>query len=626
MHTLSRGAMKLLFADFETYWDQEYSLRNMTPVEYILGDRFAVHGCAFIEDNGQPYWVDGPALQMHFDSFDANEVVLVTHNALFDACICAWKFGFVPKLLVDTLAVSRACLGHILRRHSLDSVANHLGLGAKGNALMNTKGLTTKDIRKNLPLYNDFVAYGKQDVSLCKGIFDKLVRAGHYPTRELAIADMVLRCAVKPKLLLDREKLETHLADVRQQKNALLASAMLVGAEKADLMSNDKFAELLVTHGVTPPRKISKLTGNLTYAFAKSDKEFTALEEHPNPVVQVLVAARTGHKSTLEESRTERLIRIGGLKWPDGQPWAPIPLRNHAAHTHRLGGEWNLNYQNLPRNSPIRRALIAPPGFSIVVGDAAQIEARGVAAISGQHDLVAQFANGEDVYCAFASEIFARIITKADKGERFVGKTSILGLGFGAGAPTLREALRVQSRSQLGTEMLVSEAEALEYVRAYRSKYDRIPATWRALNSNGIEALAHGNNDFTLGPCKFEKGSILLPNGLRLFYRNLRRHDGNWVFDYGDKIEKLYGGKLLENIIQALARIITMDAALRISKRIGEELAMQVHDELVFVVPDERALEVKAIMEEEMARRPDWMSYWPLASEVKIAKTYGDAK
>jgi DNA polymerase len=355
--------MKLLFADFETYYAKDYTLRQMTPVEYIMDARFEAHGCAFIEDDGPAYWVDGEHLQAYFDKhFDASDTVLVTHNALFDACICAWRYNFKPKLLVDTLAVSRACLGHILPRHSLAAVSEYLGLGAKGTAIAKTIGLSRAEIRADKKLYSEFVAYGMDDVTKCKGIFDKLVRSGDYPSGELKVMDMVLRCAVSPKFLVDEAALGKHYEEICLKKNQLLASAMLVGANgKGDLMSNDRFAALLVTHGVTPPRKISKLTGNLTYAFAKTDAELIALEEHPDPAVQVLVAARTGHKSTLEESRTERLLSISRLGWPDRKPWLPIPLRNHAAHTHRLGGEWKLNFQNLPRKSPLRSASSGRP-------------------------------------------------------------------------------------------------------------------------------------------------------------------------------------------------------------------------------------------------------------------------
>jgi DNA polymerase len=256
--------------------------------------------------------------------------------------------------------------------------------------------------------------------------------------------------------------------------------------------------------------------------------------------------------------------------------------------------------------------------------DSSQIEARGVATLSGQKDLVDQFAQGDDVYSDFAAYVFDKPVNKKDP-ERFVGKQAVLGLGYGLGAPKFRNRLKTDSKNQTGTAIELDEMEALRIVQAYRNKYHHVPETWRLLNSDGIPALYNGT-PFTFGPCVFEKGAILLPSGLRLFYRALHRLDGEWWFTYGVMPKKLYGGKLLENITQALARVIVMDAAVRIRKRTGHNLAMQAHDELVFIVPDAEVETMKVIMLEEMTRRPSWSPDWPLAAELGVGQSYGDAK
>lgn len=114
---------------------------------------------------------------------------------------------------------------------------------------------------------------------------------------------------IEPKLELDLELLEAHLIDVRDRKERLLLN-LEAGVGKEDLMSNDKFAGLLRGLGVEPPHKISPATGKETYAFAKTDEGFKALQEHDMYEVQALVAARLGNKSTLEETRTQRFIDI----------------------------------------------------------------------------------------------------------------------------------------------------------------------------------------------------------------------------------------------------------------------------------------------------------------------------
>lgn len=622
---------RTVILDYETYYDRDYSLRKMTPVEYILDPRFETIMCAVKEgwpSNQPTYFVDGADFGKWVADAQLDKAVVISHNALFDMSVLAWRYGVVPRLMVDTLGVSRATLGHRLKSLSLASVARHLGLGVKGDTVHNVLGMR-RDAIKAAGLWHSYTAYSINDADLAAGIYDKLVRSGLFPVQELAIMDMVLRCAIQPQFMLEQNALATHLAAVQQAKAALMAQAMLVGAGgKTDLMSNDKFAELLRGVGCEPPTKISPLTGKEIYAFARTDQEFIDLEEHPNPAVQVLVAARTGHKSTLEESRTERLLNISRLTWPGNQQgWMPIPLRYSGAHTHRLSGEWKLNMQNLPRGSALRRALIARPGHTILTIDASQIEARIVAWLCGQLDLVAQFAADEDVYSVFASEIFGYPVSKALKKERFVGKTSILGLGFQVGGTKFQNTIEVQSQLQLGTKIEMPLEEAFRIVDVYRRKNDKISSTWGSLQKVGIPALASGGG-FTLGPCLFEKEAVLLPNGLRLHYHGLHQVQGDkgpqWEFTYGGKPKKLYGGKLLENIVQALARIITMDAALRIQKRL--RLGMQVHDELVYSVPNERLEEAKRVVLEEMRRRPRWAPDLPLEAEVGVGPSYGDAK
>lgn len=618
--------MKTVFLDFETYYDNEYSLRRMTPVEYVLDHRFECIGCAVKEGlDGEAYWVDGHDLPLFFADLDPNDTMLVTHNALFDMCIVAWRYDFVPKLMVDTLGVARATMGHRLKSLSLANVATALGIGVKGDTVHKVIGMNAAAIQQ-AGLYDSYIQYAINDVELCAGIYEKLVASRVFPVNELIVMDMVLRCAIQPQMLVDQNVLAEHLALVRAKKDALLQQVSLA---KEELMSNEKFAQALANLGVEPPRKTSLTTGKETWAFAKTDPQFIELEEHENPQVQALVAARLGHKSTLEESRTERFLNIARLTWPGKQQaLMPMPLRYSGAHTHRLSGDWNLNVQNMPRGGALRRALIAPPGHVILASDASQIEARIVAWLCGQHDLVAQFARDEDVYSSFASKIFRRPITKADKAERFLGKTCILGMGYGVGWEKFQRTVKLQSKAQAGQQIDLPDPEAMSIVNLYRTTYASIPSTWRALNES-IDVLASGQGRFSIGPCVWERNSILLPSGLRLNYHDLKREDDGWVYTYGGKPKRLYGGALLENIVQSLARIVVMDAGVRLRKLLATydvQLALQVHDELVFVVPEDVAELCQKIALEEMSRRPSWAPELPLAAEADFGPSYGDAK
>lgn len=620
--------MKTIFLDFETYYSVDYSLRKMTPVQYVLDPRFECIGCAVREGiDGEAYWVDGVDLPQFFADLDPKNTILITHNALFDMCIVAWVYNFVPKLMIDTLGIARATMGHKLKSLSLANVAAALGLGAKGGAVHKVIGMSGAAIKQS-GLYDEYIAYAINDVELCAGIYQELVMKSRlFPVSELLVMDMVLRCAIQPQMLVDQYVLAEHLALVRAKKEQLLQQ---VSCSKDDLMSNEKFAAALSYLGVDPPRKVSLATGKETWAFAKTDPAFIELEEHADEQVQMLVAARLGHKSTLEESRTERFLAIAQLTWPGkDQALMPMPLRYSGAHTHRLSGDWNLNVQNMPRGGALRSALIAPPGHVILAADASQIEARIVAWLCDQLDLVEQFAKGEDVYSSFASKVFGRPINKkTDPAERFIGKTAILGLGYGLGWTKFQRTVKLQSKAQTGVRIELSDEEAIKIVTTYRESYAQIPKVWRMLN-NHIEVLASGRGAFSIGPCSFHKGYITLPNGLRLSYHDLSYKDDEWGYTYGGKPKRLYGGSLLENIVQALARIVVMDAGVKLRKVFATydiQLALQVHDELVFVVPEDLAEVCKKIALDEMARRPSWAPTLPLAAEADYGPSYGDAK
>jgi DNA polymerase family A len=915
----------------------------MTPVEYVLDPRFEVIGCAVRDpDLGPTRFLDDTQLRIYLATLP-EKVVIVSHNALFDMVVLAWHYGYVPTLMADTMGMARAMLGHRLRSLSLDSVVAFLKLGVKGKTVLKVQGMTRADIIA-AGFYNEYAEYSCMDADLCFGIYQWAIANG-FPPHELLVMDTVLRCAVMPRFVLNQTALAEHLHNVQQAKADLFDRCGL--ASRDDLMSNDRFARVLMDLGVDPPTKISPATGKETYAFARTDAEFMDLEEHPNPTVQALISARLGIKSTLEETRTERFIAISRLQWGDGQQGLlPVPLRYSGAHTHRLSGDWKLNCmhpdveiltpagwqrvedwqsttpvmqwwpdggmtfdtsagkvsraetelvwfdapfvkggftkdhrmvslrrgaavettagwiaehsgldnipvagvypggtsplaedqvrllvalaadgssiyesgprnkgaprasvktngwqwgfhksrkadrlrgllvicgvkfnewsngvrtnftirqsetpswlkkgfglwcltlsgksmdalldelvhwdgfrnsrsgsptfctsvseqakwvqtiahirgrpattraytkagkdhhyvyfrksrlssiagnqkkilpysgmvycpqvestyviarygagifitgncQNLPArgNNKLRSAIEAPPGYKVLAVDSSQIEARMAAVFCGAWEMVDQFDNKEDVYSTFASGVFGVQVHKSTHPvERFVGKTGILGLQYGLGWPKFQGTVAMQSKQQLGQEVLLTDDVAAKTVNTYRRRYFQIPAMWKVLERM-LPLMTQDSLHTYLGPLLFTKEAITLPSGLKLHYHNLHCDEhGQWRFEYGGKWKYIYGGKMLENIIQALARICIMDAAVRIRLWADREgipiwLNLQVHDELVYVVPDELVEIVDAKVEEEMNRRPSWAPRLPLASEAGFGRSFGD--
>jgi DNA polymerase len=298
-------------------------------------------------------------------------------------------------------------------------------------------------------------------------------------------------------------------------------------------------------------------------------------------------------------------------------------LRYYAAHTGRFGGDDKVNLQNLPRKSPLKKAIKAPPGYVVIDCDSSQIEARTLAWLAGQWDLVKAFDKGEDVYKIMASSIYNELVDEVTDSQRFVGKTTILGAGYGMGAKKFQAQLKT-----FGVTMELEECERIIHV--YRATYPRIPQLWQQAQA-AIIAISRGMTSPVGESDVLEIGDgITLPNSLKLRYPNLRTHrdeKGKVELVYDTKKGKaviptrIYGGKMVENICQALARIIIANQMLMIARRY--KVAMTVHDSVVVVAPQEEADEARAFVEQCMRIRPKWAAALPLNCESKMGPSYG---
>jgi DNA polymerase I-like protein with 3'-5' exonuclease and polymerase domains len=606
--------LKIFCLDFETYYSQIFSLSKMTTEEYVRSPEFETIGVAVCEQGGDPLWFSGTRAdtKKFLESFELDKHLVVAHNAMFDMAILNWQFDIRPKGIADTLSMARAIHGTEVGG-SLAKLAEHYGLGVKGTEVLNALGKRRIDFNtQDLAQYGE---YCKNDVVLTMGLFEEL--SAGFPPIELRLIDLTIRMFTEPSLVLHKHLLRDHLGVVRQRKESLLAS---IEKEKEHLMSNDKFAELLIAQGVEPPTKISPATGKEAWAFAKTDEGFKALLEHEDEAVQILATARLGLKSTIEETRTERFIEIAqrGL--------FPIPLRYYAAHTGRWGGDDKVNLQNLPRGSVLKNAIMAPPGSVIVDSDSSQIEARTLAWLAEQNDLVDAFERGEDVYKIMASSIYVKTQEEISKDERFVGKTTILGCGYGMGSTKFQAQLKTFN-------VEIEDGEASRIIKVYRETYDWIPQLWRKAGL-ALDAIL-ANQTTTLGRdgvlvVEGVKG-IRLPNGLYVKYPNLRKmrnEQGKDEYVYDTKKGKavvpnrIYGGKVIENVCQALARIIIGEQMLQVAKKY--KVVMTVHDAIACVIPEQEAEAGQEYVEMCMKMRPKWALDLPLSCESGMGKSYGD--
>ena len=606
--------MNILTIDFETYYDRSYSLSKMTTEEYIRDEMFEVIGVSVKRNDDPAVWFSGTKAKTKawLDQWDWDNAIAVAHNAVFDMAILNWHFDIRPKRIADTLSMLRAIDGPDAG-NSLAKAAERYGLGKKGDEVINALGKGRLDFTpEEMARYAEYCC---NDADLTYDLFQRI--AVGFPQIEFRLIDLTIRMFTEPMLSLDEEVLTNHLSNVKSSKDALMAK---LNYDKADLMSNPKLAELLLFHGVIPPTKISPATGKETHAFAKYDEAFKELLEHENPQVQAIVAARLGVKSTLEETRTERFIKIAE------RGTLPVPLRYYAAHTGRWGGDDKVNLQNLPRKSPLKKAIIPPDGYVFIDCDSSQIEARTLAWLAGQNDLVDAFDKGEDVYKIMASSIYGVDVDEVTDPQRFVGKTTILGAGYGMGAAKFQAQLKT-----FGVDM--PEDECKRIIKVYRETYPMIPKLWRQAG-DALDAMAN-NQTAPIGLdgvlVVYGKDGIKLPNGLSIKYPNLRwkpmmgSQHNEMVYDQkkGRAVipTRIYGGKAVENICQALARIVIGEQMLMVARKL--RVVMTVHDAVGCIAPEAEANKARAYVEDCMRIRPKWAVALPLNCESKMGASYG---
>jgi DNA polymerase I-like protein with 3'-5' exonuclease and polymerase domains len=623
--------MKILTIDFETFYSQEYSLTKMTTEEYVRGGEFEVIGVSVQVDDGEPQWFSGTMSDTEewLKQFDFEGNYALAHNAAFDGAILSWVFGRKPKHWMDTLSMGRALHGTEVGG-SLAVLAEHYGLGVKGTEVVNAKGLRRLDFPPDqLARYAE---YCKNDVALTCKLFHAMMQSG-FPLSELKLIDLTIKMYSDPVLRLDSNVLNEHLLDVQHRKEELISSVTMV--DKEQLMSNYKFAATLKLFGVEPPMKKSPTTGAETYAFAKTDEGFKALLEHEDPRIQALAAARLGVKSTLEETRTQRFIDMAGRN-----PLMPVPLRYYAAHTGRWGGDDKLNLQNLPRKSRLKYSIVAPKEYVIIDADSSQIEARTLVWLAEQEDMIEVFnRNNEEIaagidkkdfkydpYKLMASRIYGTPTQLISDSQRFMGKTALLGCGYGLGPARFKVQLKASNVD-------ITEEDAGHIVSTYREANPKVVQLWKDAHNILNAILSDNYAEFGRGGIlKVEgKRGIRLPNELYLKYPNLRKvqnDEGKVEFMYDTKRGKqsvptrVYGGKIVENVCQALARIAIGEQMLLIAKKY--RVVLTVHDAIAIIAPEEERQRAVEFVELCMRIRPKWAPDLPLNCESGYGASYGD--
>lgn len=651
--------MQLITLDFETYWDNNHTLSKMSPTEYITHPDTEVQSVAIKVGNGSTYVLFGEEkIREHLHTFDWSDAMAIGHNMSgFDAMILAWRFNVRPKMYGCTAAMARSQYsktgcnvgGKFLTGVSLKKLAAELGIGAKLDLeATNTKGKHLCDFSED-ELAN-MSEYNKVDTDLCYAIFKKLYPS--FPKQELHLIDMTTRMLVEPKFVLNYDMVNQALDDVKEEKRqSLLRLAETLGVAeyaantlehgvtieeqiRTELASAAKFGQLLNKLGVeTPMKKSPTNPEKMTPALAKTDDAFIALQSHENPLVAAAACARLEVKSTLLETRLGAFLRAADAC--DGR--IPVPLKYAGADTTgRWSGE-QYNMQNLPRIDPkkpkasdaLRMSLMAPKGQKVIVADLSGIELRVnmfLWKVPYAMELFKESPDKADLYKYFAAHDLYNITEdEVTKNQRQVGKVSHLGLGFGAGGATFQKVAKLMG----GVDMDLDEATRV--VNTYREAHGEIVNGWRRFQ-DALPHILQGTEAFIdpWGFCVTEKNAVRLPSGRRIYYPDLVKQRDNgkseWWYGNGRSKARIYAGKGVENLVQALARDVIAEHAVKFFKATGYRPALTVHDELVYCVPEGAAEDLLGILQHIMRRGVSW---WPdliTWSEGDIASCYGEAK
>ena len=643
-----------LYIDFETFFSEDYSLtkKDMTYLKFIKHQFFKIQSAAVRIGNGKTrYFRTAEEIRDYIEEalIENPDLVLVAQQAFFDGGIVRYHFGLEFKYCIDLPSLSRAVWPNAMF-HNLNAIGERLYPGdnskQKSDDIAFTKGVYNwSDV-----IHERNERYNIQDTDLLAEFVQYFINGG-FPHDVLLQQSIVNMMYFKPSFHADvplltkaRDEAEKRQEEAVQaaikflQENARVNKHFWVTMADRDktkyptqkayseiyrrtfgmppmkdkselrkvLTSNDKFAYLLEKGFDIPvPLKqgSSKIDPDaMTYALGKNDVEFQAMMTAHRDLA-VVWTGRMESKSNQEKTRATTFLEYADLC--DG--FIPVPLRNSAAHTHRLGGTESINMQNLGRKSPCRPALTGGGMYAINATDSSNIESRVSAWFCGHEEKLDLFRRGGDPYNETATVIFGYPVDRKSKTvdhsmQGAVGKATDLGCGYQMGADRFRDYLNA---GPLGMDPIFLEdiPELAKYPNPYKYVIDKyrkanypIKDMWDTLQST-IFDMARKSCDYELGPLLVRHERIWLPSGLSLHYPGLHKtKEGNWAYESRDGgLSFLFGGKLLENIIQALSQIIILRQMVWISCYLelvyGDEArtALQVHDEVVSAFPLEGA-------------------------------------
>ncbi len=614
------------FIDYETYWGTKYSLRTqgMSYTDFILDDRFQIHGASIAFNNAAPVFVKGDVLRDAIIRAREEKLLFVGHNVLFDGAITSFHFDekfdsyFCTLAMLDALYQGAISVG-------LDNVMKQLlDMQGKSDIIKRLKDVRTEDIT---PLqWNTLSTYANYDLQATQKLYYEFAHL--LMPLEHSIMDILLRCFCTPRLEFNEKVLLEAVKEADDDRNARIAAALALGTNEEELKGNNTFPILLKRMGYDVPMKKSPtVTDKWIPALAKTDEPFQLMLESSDEKLSALANGRLAVKSTQATTRAYRFKKLH-----EELKCFPVAYNYARAHTWRVTGANKINPTNLKRGSKLRTCIEAPQGFVLGVADASQIECRANGYVAGQQSLLDMFARGIDPYNDMAETIFGEPIDRKGNPEHevkgFLGKTATLGLGFQMGGPKFCWTVKTKAKVELGIDYEIPIDEGYRIVNLYRDKNWKIKEHWVTC-TNMLHTMVAGEcSTFKFADAELyidgPNNKIWFPNGTWLYYPCLSYKHGD--FSYINKrgpsyiTKYIYGGLLCENIIQHFARNITSDHMVQISERYP--IVLHTYDENVALIPESEAEEGTQWMIDIMKTAPWWAKSLPLDAEGGYAKEY----
>lgn len=568
--------------DFETHYAAGYSVADMGYSAYVRDRRFAALMAA--ASNGENALALPPA---RFPWVALHGKRIVAHNAAFDMAVFGrlQETGVIPVDIRpagwhDTAALC-ACLA---APRALDEAAAAL------LDLRLDKGVRSR-AKGGADLFDRLPEYAAQDARACALLWKRF--GHHWPESERRLSALTIAMGFRG-VAVDRQKVADGFRDLAAKAEAARRALPWYPAQPAT--STKALTAECRRHGVPPPDNTRA-----------TDGDFDAWLQAHGSTPPGLCARRMIEIRSLHRTATVLETMLARIR-PDGRIDAHT-LYFGASTGRWSGGGHGLNLQNLNRDDGVgvdlRGCLVAPPGRRLVIVDLAQIEPRCLAWIAGDRtwlDLVRTGANPYEAHAVTAHRWHGKKLKAEDPLLYALCKAERLGLGYGCGAAKFVAVAKALGGLDLSFD------ECRKIVADFRRANPAITDLWDRLER--AFAVRDGK-DYRLP----------LPSGRRLRYFGVDAAEMTAAVTLGGPRFAFYGGKLCENMVQAMARDVFAEGLLRVEAA-GLHPILTVHDEVVCEVPAPDAETACAEAVRIMTIAPDWAPDLPLAAEGTVAEFY----